>query len=536
MADLPKPVLARMREQSRGLPGEHLDPNLLAAFAEHTLLEKERSAVIVHLAGCAACRESLALAFTAAAKPRAAEVIAVDRPAGSWRLLAGGSPWRWIAPAALLACAVLTASVYYRTWRAAQRAASTSTVNLASKAPSPPAPRLVGTAKEANELKRVSPSPVARQGRMTGPVESAKERPATSPPQAAARRQSLAQARPQERPAEDLAVRPAGVREQETKKASTEAGALEAQSDQATAVVPGPTPVTGLPVQDRNVGSLRVAPKAPMPGARANAVGATAAGSLGPQPSPPPPASPLGASSGQAVGLVGGAYSAGGAGLQGTVTDPSGAVIGNAKVTLSNSATGALETTRTDSQGHYRFNNPPPGDSTLAFESPGFNSLRLDNVRADRTHNIDGTLEVGSVTQTVEVSAASPVLGALWSIESWRDPSGKVVGRVQRSVDFGKTWQEVRVADGVDFRAVAAVGPEAWAGGSKGALFHSRDRGAHWVQVRVEESGHPLSGVIRTIEAADAARVTVTTDSGQKWLTSDAGGHWKLESEPSGLR
>jgi photosystem II stability/assembly factor-like uncharacterized protein len=128
--------------------------------------------------------------------------------------------------------------------------------------------------------------------------------------------------------------------------------------------------------------------------------------------------------------------------------------------------------------------------------------------------------------------AASAPPAALWSIESWHDPSGNVVGRVQRSFDDGKTWQEVRPADGVDFRAVAAVGPEVWAGcspsGSHAALFHSSDSGAHWEGVRVEESGRELSGAIRSIDAADDAHVTVTTDSGQKWHTDDAGRHWKL--------
>ncbi|MGO9271807.1 MAG: carboxypeptidase regulatory-like domain-containing protein [Terriglobia bacterium] len=531
MTDLPKTVLARMGEQSRDVPGEHLDPNLLAAFAEHTLLEKERSAVMVHLSGCDVCRQALALSFPAGVESHGGEDIAHE-PAGSWRLLAMRPAWRWIASAALLVCVAATASLYYRVWRASQRVTSTSTVSLASKAPSPPAPGVVKMAKEANDLKKVSPPPVAHQGgATTGPAESAKDRPAAGPPQEAALRRSMAQARAQERLAEELAVRPVGVREQETKRASKEAGAHVAPSSQAVLVTPSQPPIAGLPMQDRNVRSLRAAPKAPTPSAHANAFGSATAGSSAPQPAPPPPAPPVGAPSGQGAGLVGGAYSAGEAGLQGTVTDPSGAVIGNVKVTLSNSATGALETTRTDSQGHYRFNNPQPGDSTLAFESPGFNSLRFDNVRADRTHNINGTLEVGSVTQAVEVSATSPLLGALWSIESWRDPSGKVVGRVQRSVDDGKTWQEVPVSDGVDFRAVAAVGPEVWAGGFPGSLFHSSDAGAHWVKIRVEEEDHELTGAIRSIEAADAARVSITTDAGQKWLTTDAGRNWRLETE-----
>jgi hypothetical protein len=95
--------------------------------------------------------------------------------------------------------------------------------------------------------------------------------------------------------------------------------------------------------------------------------------------------------------------------LEGIVRDQSGAVIPNAKVTLTNSASGASQTTRADSNGLYRFDNVQAGDSTLTVESPGFQRLDMNNVgvSSGRMNEIHPTLMVGAVTQTVEVSAGT---------------------------------------------------------------------------------------------------------------------------------
>jgi chaperonin cofactor prefoldin len=131
-------------------------------------------------------------------------------------------------------------------------------------------------------------------------------------------------------------------------------------------------------------------------------------------PLPPPPPGEGGGvgggvysvSRGVAGGVVGGVIGGvvGTTGLEGFVRDQSGAVIPNAKLTLTNTANGASQSTRADSNGHYRFENVQAGDSTLTVESPGFQRLAMNNVSlAARMNEIHPTLTVGGATQAVEV-------------------------------------------------------------------------------------------------------------------------------------
>jgi Carboxypeptidase regulatory-like domain len=61
--------------------------------------------------------------------------------------------------------------------------------------------------------------------------------------------------------------------------------------------------------------------------------------------------------------------------ITGTVTDPSGAVVNHATVTLKSKQTGAVQTHSTNAQGLYRFPLLPPGDYTVSVSAPGFQSV-----------------------------------------------------------------------------------------------------------------------------------------------------------------
>jgi hypothetical protein len=97
--------------------------------------------------------------------------------------------------------------------------------------------------------------------------------------------------------------------------------------------------------------------------------------------------------------------------ITGQVLDPSKAVIPNAAVTATNSATGALRKAQTDSQGHYALTNLPVGTYSITVEHEGFQQLKQTGVMLNvaRTVTLSLTLAVGSVKQEVVVTSEAPI-------------------------------------------------------------------------------------------------------------------------------
>src|ERR1035441_4934254 len=80
-----------------------------------------------------------------------------------------------------------------------------------------------------------------------------------------------------------------------------------------------------------------------------------------------------------------------GASLQGTITDPSGGVIPNASVTLTNDETQKKLTATASGEGFYRFTGLAPGSYTLSAASPNFNRQVLKNIaiQAEQSQGAD---------------------------------------------------------------------------------------------------------------------------------------------------
>jgi hypothetical protein len=98
--------------------------------------------------------------------------------------------------------------------------------------------------------------------------------------------------------------------------------------------------------------------------------------------------------------------------ISGTVKDASGAAIAGAQVTLTSTATGAQQTFTTDQNGLYSFLNLNPGEYTVDVDKTGFKRFKQASidVQVQQSARIDATLEVGADTQTVEVTAQTPLL------------------------------------------------------------------------------------------------------------------------------
>jgi outer membrane receptor protein involved in Fe transport len=97
--------------------------------------------------------------------------------------------------------------------------------------------------------------------------------------------------------------------------------------------------------------------------------------------------------------------------ILGTVSDAGGAVIANAKVTVQNLATNDVKTTTTNGAGEYVFNLLPSGQYTVTVEMPSFKKVTVPlTVSAGDRARANVVLQVGDVTQVVEVQAQSPAL------------------------------------------------------------------------------------------------------------------------------
>jgi hypothetical protein len=93
--------------------------------------------------------------------------------------------------------------------------------------------------------------------------------------------------------------------------------------------------------------------------------------------------------------------------IQGTVKDPSGAVIPGATVEITSSVIAAQKVT-TDSAGYFRFASLPPGEYALLVTAPGFKQEKLTALRLEvgKTLTREFKLSVGAVAEIVEVESA----------------------------------------------------------------------------------------------------------------------------------
>ena len=97
--------------------------------------------------------------------------------------------------------------------------------------------------------------------------------------------------------------------------------------------------------------------------------------------------------------------------VRGTVTDPSGAVVADAKVTLTNEGTGLTFSTVTAKDGTYTFSPVKIGSYKLSVEAPGFKKTTSHvSVNVQEQARADFQLVTGAVSQTIEVTSTAPQL------------------------------------------------------------------------------------------------------------------------------
>lgn len=210
--------------------------------------------------------------------------------------------------------------------------------------------------------------------------------------------------------------------------------------------------------------------------------------------------------------------------LQGTITDPDGAVIPDATVTLTNKETNGVLTTTSRSGGEYNFNGLPPSSYNLTISRTGFKQKEIDNVKiiAEQANSLNVQMEVGGSSEVVNVNAEErPLIDTA---------TGQIGGTItQESISklpsYGRdVFQLVQLAPGVfgDGSQSAGGGSNALAGnqgpgapGSKDGVFATENRPqASGNGGRTDQNNVTLDGVsINSVTWAGAAVVTPSEDS-----------------------
>src|SRR5579864_5339687 len=98
--------------------------------------------------------------------------------------------------------------------------------------------------------------------------------------------------------------------------------------------------------------------------------------------------------------------------LLGVATDPSGAVLPNVTVRVTNLATNTTRETKTDGSGSYSLPFLPAGDYSISATVAGFQAQKVDRItlQVQQAARVDFQLKVGDVNESVNVSASAAIL------------------------------------------------------------------------------------------------------------------------------
>jgi hypothetical protein len=156
--------------------------------------------------------------------------------------------------------------------------------------------------------------------------------------------------------------------------------------------------------------------------------------------------------------------------IVGTVTDPSTAAIPGVKLEVRNAATRAVYTAETNETGQYSAPNLPAGPYIITFEANGFKKLVRSNleVRVADTLRVDIRLEVGAVTESIEISAESPRLAT-------DSPTLGTSLTTQALTDLPLDWSGTRNAASFAFKISPGVSGSEWTSHVNGSQSYTKD-------------------------------------------------------------
>lgn len=203
--------------------------------------------------------------------------------------------------------------------------------------------------------------------------------------------------------------------------------------------------------------------------------------------------------------------------IAGNVTDPSGALVSNAKITAKSVNTGATYETVSTSSGGYRLPNVNIGNYDVTVTAPGFKTATLNGVAVQTatTAALDVRLQTGTITENVTVNADVP------TVETESSDIGTVVTSKQildLPLALGSTVQAMRSPEAFAFLSPGVVGPGSDSG--NGGTFESKISGGQNYATEVlldgagttrSENGSSFDETAPSVEALGEFKVITST-------------------------
>lgn len=171
--------------------------------------------------------------------------------------------------------------------------------------------------------------------------------------------------------------------------------------------------------------------------------------------------------------------------ITGIVADPSGAVIPGVHVQIRNTATNAVYETASNAVGQYSMPNLPPGPYQITYQMDGFKKLVRGNLTLGVTQvlRVDGTLEVGAVAESVEVTAAPPRLQTD-SPEVGTALTGKSL------LDLPLSFSGARLPESFAYKIAPTVYGSSWSSYISGGTSFSKESLLDGATVSTNRGGH----------------------------------------------
>jgi hypothetical protein len=466
MESAPKIVVDRLRV---ALPVvNHPDADVLTAFSEQSLPERERAIVMEHLARCGDCREIVALAL-----PAVEEATQVVQPTPTGWLTWPALRWGIIA-AGIVAIASFGVVQYQRNTRPAMMAQAQpeSGVKEANN-------QVASTAEAAKSAKQ---DEVSLPSTNLAIDADRKSKPVTLMP----------------KELDGLAKVP-------------RSGGQQFHGSIGGPMPHGPKAQWQQNFQSNNVQDNKAFPSAQAPPPAYSKQPPNAF--MGTDSNPPAPSETV-MVQGQAVTIQSQGQTEEVSNLQAQAAPLQSAESGQERVERAKD----LETAaagQANSAAQQAANLPVNGRnfSQLVEVAPVGMSWKINS-----TGGLQRSLDQGKTWQAVDVNNSSAGISAVML------QSARAVTAESKKASASK-----QAAVPIAFRAVTAIETHVWAGGANGVLYHSSDSGSHWTRVMPSSAGVPLISDIVTLDFPDLKHGRITTSTGEVWLTSDAGQTWQKQ-------